>query len=68
MATAFAHINPDIIAWARDRAQLTTSKLAEQIGIQEEKVIAWASGEKQPTFKQAKTIAEKTDIPFGYLF
>jgi Zn-dependent peptidase ImmA (M78 family)/transcriptional regulator with XRE-family HTH domain len=68
MATAFAHINPDIVAWARDRAQLSTSKLAELIGTKEDKIIAWELGEKQPTFKQAKTIADKTYIPFGYLF
>lgn len=68
MAKTYAHINPDIVAWARERAQLSTSKLAELLGIKEEKVLAWESGEKQPTFKQAQTIADKTYIPFGYLF
>jgi Zn-dependent peptidase ImmA (M78 family) len=68
MATAYAKINPDILSWARDRAQLSFSALAEKLGIAEEKLEAWEDGEKPMTFRQAQTFANKTHIPFGYLF
>lgn len=68
MATAYAKINPDILSWARERAQLSFSALAEKLGISEERLEAWEDGEKPMTFRQAQTFASKTHIPFGYLF
>lgn len=68
MATAQAKINPDILSWARERAQLSFSALAEKLHISEEKLEAWEDGEKPMTFRQAQTFASKTHIPFGYLF
>lgn len=68
MATAYAKINPDILSWARERAQLSFSALAEKLSISEEKLEAWEDGEKPLTFRQAQTFASKTHIPFGYLF
>lgn len=68
MATAYAKVNPDILNWARERAQLSISALASKLGVHEDKVDAWEHGEKQPTFKQAQSFAARTHIPFGYLF
>jgi len=68
MAITYARINPDILTWARERAQLSMSALASKLKISEEKVDAWERGEKQPTFKQAQTFAARTHIPFGYLY
>lgn len=65
---AYAHINPDNLRWARERARLSLSMLAQKIRTTEEVLVAWESGEKKLTFNQAKSIAEKTFIPFGYLF
>jgi len=68
MATAYAKINPDILSWARERAQMSFSALAEKLHITEEKLGAWEDGEKPLTFRQAQIFASKTHIPFGYLF
>lgn len=68
MAVQYAHINPDNISWARERAQLSVAVLAEKLKIQEEKLLDWESGKRKITFIQAQNIAKKTFIPFGYLF
>lgn len=68
MAIAYARINPDILTWARERAQLSVSALASKLKVPEARIDAWERGEKQPTFKQAQTFAARTHIPFGYLY
>ena len=68
MTTAYAYINPNILTWARDRAQLSVDALAQKLNVKEEKIEAWERGENHPTFKQAQSFAEKTHIPFGYLY
>ncbi|PMR75794.1 peptidase [Billgrantia endophytica] len=65
---AYAGVNPDILTWARERAQLSISALASKLKVPEEKIDAWERGEKQPTFKQAQTFAARTHVPFGYLY
>ncbi len=42
--------------------------LADKLNITEDKLEAWESGDKPPTFKQAQNFASKTHIPFGYLY
>lgn len=68
MATAHAKINPDILTWARERAQVSISALASKLGVTDGKVYAWERGELLPTFRQAKLFAARTHIPFGYLY
>jgi Zn-dependent peptidase ImmA (M78 family)/transcriptional regulator with XRE-family HTH domain len=68
MATQYAHINPNNISWARRRAKLDIHVLAKKLNISEDKLLAWESGKKKITFKQAQKIADKLLIPFGYLF
>jgi len=68
MAVAYAKINPDILSWARKRAQLSISVLAKKLAINEERLEQWEKGEKLLTFKQAQSFSNKTHIPFGYLF
>ncbi|MGZ4955458.1 MAG: ImmA/IrrE family metallo-endopeptidase [Methylobacter sp.] len=68
MAVAYAKINPDILSWARKRAQFSISVLAKKLAISEERLEQWEKGEKPLTFKQAQSFSNKTHIPFGYLF
>ncbi|EAV2866431.1 ImmA/IrrE family metallo-endopeptidase [Salmonella enterica] len=63
-----ALVNPKILVWARERAGFTVQKIAEKLSVKSEKVESWESGDKKPTFRQAQTFADKTYIPFGYLF
>jgi Zn-dependent peptidase ImmA (M78 family) len=54
--------------WARERADLTLGMLAVKLQTTEDKLSAWESGEKPITMRKAMALAEKTYIPFGYLF
>lgn len=66
MAQAF--VNPEILSWARVRAGLSLSVLAKKMSVKEERLSAWESGEQKPTFKQARNLANKVYIPFGFLY
>ena len=65
---AEALITPDVLVWARERAQFTLDTLSAKLTTKPEKLKAWESGELKPTFKQAQDLAKKLHIPFGYLF
>jgi Zn-dependent peptidase ImmA (M78 family) len=68
MATAYAQVNPNIIRWARERADLTLGMLATKLQTTEDKLEAWELGAKPITMRKAMALADKTYIPFGYLF
>lgn len=63
-----AHIQPALIRWARERAQLSSQQLAQKISVQSNKVTQWESGNSLPSLEQAHKISSKLHIPFGYLF
>lgn len=62
---AEAMISPQVLRWARERAQIPASVLIEKIS---KKVPLWEAGEAKPTFLQAQKLAKLLHIPFGYLF
>lgn len=64
----FALINPQIISWARARAQVSEESLSQAIGVKVDKLISWEEGETKPTFAQAQKLANKLHIPFAFLF
>lgn len=60
-------LQPQLLKWARLRAQLTVEVLAEKMGVSVERVEGWeASGSL--TLKQAEKLAKTTHTAFGYLF
>jgi Zn-dependent peptidase ImmA (M78 family)/transcriptional regulator with XRE-family HTH domain len=62
-------INPEILSWARQRANLAETDLARKISLSNvSKIRSWEAGEDKPTFDQAQNIAKILHIPFGYLF
>ncbi|WP_175822425.1 XRE family transcriptional regulator [Burkholderia sp. BCC0419] len=65
---AEAHINPAILTWALRRSGIDAPALASKLGTAEARVSSWETGERKPTFRQARRIAEITHIPFGYLY
>ncbi|MBR9792166.1 MAG: ImmA/IrrE family metallo-endopeptidase [Gammaproteobacteria bacterium] len=68
MATAYAQVNPNLLRWARERADLTLAMLAKKLHTTEDNVDAWESGAKPITMRKAMELAEKTYVPFGFLF
>ncbi|EQB98925.1 XRE family transcriptional regulator [Photorhabdus temperata] len=65
---ATANINTAMLTWARERSGYSVSEFARKCGVSEERLLRWESGEQAMTFNQAMQFAEKTHIPFGYLF
>lgn len=65
---AEALINPIILTWARERAGFAVDEIAKKLNIKPENFLLWEQGKKKPTFKQAQSFAQKTFIPFGYLY
>jgi Zn-dependent peptidase ImmA (M78 family)/transcriptional regulator with XRE-family HTH domain len=63
-----AHIQPNILRWARERAQLSSQQLAQKMSVKSDKVTQWESGYSLPSLEQAHKISLKLHIPFGYLF
>jgi len=61
-------INPEIIIWARGYHDLTQEQLAEKVGVHVNQVVKWEDDKTQPTFNQAKKLANALHLPFGYLF
>ncbi|AVL71573.1 peptidase [Oligella urethralis] len=63
-----AHINPQMLTWARERLGFSVSEFAKKIAQKEDKLAAWEAQMAKPTFKQAIDFAKKAQIPFSYLF
>ena len=66
MAEAF--VTPEIITWARDRLKWNHEKLAKRVGVNVRTLIAWETGDKRPTQRQASKLADKLYVPLGYLW
>lgn len=63
-----ALINPGVLRWARERARIGPERLAKSASVTPERILRWEEGVEKPTFKQARDLANKLHIPFGYLF
>lgn len=57
-------VNPDMLRWARERAQLDLFALESRFP----KLAAWEAQEVQPTYKQLTDYANATHAPIGYFF
>lgn len=57
-------VNPLMLRWARERAGQDLSALEKAFP----DLPAWERGDGQPTLKQLERFAQKTHVPFGYLF
>ena len=63
-----ALVTPQVLAWARNRRGLEPAELAHKLSVKPERVLDWESGERRPTFRQARRLADSLYIPFGYLY
>jgi len=58
------NVEPDLLRWARERANRTV----EELGKKFPKLELWERGEARPTFKQLEAFAKAMYVPIGYLF
>ena len=63
-----ALVTPRLLQWARERRGIPLEKAAEKLSVKPDRLQKWEHGDDSPTFKQAKSLAEKLYVPFGYLF
>jgi transcriptional regulator with XRE-family HTH domain len=64
---AIAHINGEMIAWARRRAGISIEALATR-GISPLEIAAWEKGEDFPNETEAQKLADRLDIGYPMLF
>jgi len=57
-------LNPDVLKWAREWRGRTLEEAAKKVGKQPDDIVAWESGDKTPTVKQARTLAKFYDRSF----
>ena len=65
---AEALVNPSVLLWARDRARMEPSLLADKTHVRTDRLLDWEKGTARPTFKQAQDLAKVLHVPFGFLF
>lgn len=67
MVSVKTTLQPRCLEWARERAKLGTSDLAQKMGVKEDKVLQWErSGEL--SLAQVERLAHVTRTPVGFLF
>lgn len=62
--SAHVEVNPDLLAWARQRSGIAFDDLAHRFP----NLAAWERGEKVPTLKQLEGFAQATHTAVGFLF
>ena len=63
-----ANLSPKLLEWAVARAGVTASDIARSVGTSESAVTQWTAGTASPSFRQAKSMAARLRLPFGFLF
>lgn len=61
-------VNPAVLAWARKSADLDVATAAARIGVKPERIVAWESGELDPTINQVRNLANAYHRPLATLF
>jgi Zn-dependent peptidase ImmA (M78 family)/transcriptional regulator with XRE-family HTH domain len=63
-----AYITPQVVKWARERADMSVEQLAGALKVDTQTLAGWEAGQQSPPFTRAEKLADKLRIPFGYLF
>ena len=60
-------LQPDVLRWARERADFSVDALAQKVGVKAERVLRWENA-GAISMAQAEKLARATHTPLGYLF
>jgi Zn-dependent peptidase ImmA (M78 family)/DNA-binding XRE family transcriptional regulator len=63
-----ANVRPEILVWARETAGFLIEEAARKIAVRPERVIAWESGEAQPTIPQLRKMSQVYRRPLGVFY
>jgi Zn-dependent peptidase ImmA (M78 family)/DNA-binding XRE family transcriptional regulator len=61
-------VNPALLAWAREESGYDRERVARRLQVKEERLAAWESGERQPTFRQIEHLAAFLRRPLSVFF
>jgi len=68
MATDLAPVTPDVLRWARESVGVSLSDAATRVGVSEDRVRAWESGEQEPTLAKLRSLAKLYQRPISVFF
>jgi Zn-dependent peptidase ImmA (M78 family)/DNA-binding XRE family transcriptional regulator len=63
-----ALVNPQILIWARESANMSLEEAAKAPNVSAERLASWESGEDYPTLNQAKKLAKKYQRAFSLFY
>lgn len=63
-----ANITPEIIAWARNYANVPLDLLSRKVGVSVDHIEMWERGERQPTINQLMRLAKVCNVPISLFF
>jgi Zn-dependent peptidase ImmA (M78 family)/DNA-binding XRE family transcriptional regulator len=61
-------VNKLLLAWAREESGYELDQVARRLHVKEEKVVAWETGERQPTLRQVEALAKYFHRPLSTFF
>jgi Zn-dependent peptidase ImmA (M78 family)/transcriptional regulator with XRE-family HTH domain len=61
-------ITPSLLTWARQESGYDPASVAKRMQVKEERLLAWESGERQPTLKQVENLARVFHRPLSVFF
>ncbi len=67
-APQLAPVNPRVLVWARQDSGWALEEVARKLAVKVERLQAWESGEKQPTFRQVQNLARFLHRPLSTFF
>lgn len=69
MATAeLPKVNPSLLTWAREESGYAVGRVAKRLQVKEERVRAWETGEREPTFHQVRELSQFLHRPLSLFF
>lgn len=68
MALQRAHVEPDVLLWARETRGFTVQEAAKAIGVKPDRVEEWETGQQEPTVKQLRKASHAYRRSIGLLF
>jgi len=69
MATsAKALVEANLVAWARLETRTPLEGAARAVGVEQDRLLAWESGQDQPTVRQLRMLAKKYRVPFALFY
>lgn len=68
MSTIRALVTPKLLAWARESVHLRVDEAAKKIGVPEDTLRAWESGDGKPTMRQARKSAGTYGRPLAVFY